>query len=166
MVDKLKAEDRSRLMARVRQKDTKPEIFVRRILHRSGLRFRLQSKQLPGSPDIVMKRWKKAIFVNGCFWHGHDCHLFKLPATRTDWWKNKVADNRSRDLRATHDLIASNWRVITVWQCAITGKDRLVDSEFTSTLLEAVKSSVAHIEIRGVIRSKNPPRATAPNEVN
>jgi DNA mismatch endonuclease (patch repair protein) len=125
MSDRLTPAERSLRMAAVRQKHTGPEIFVRRLLHRSGFRFKLSNQQLPGSPDILLMRWRKAIFVNGCFWHGHYCHLFKLPATRTAWWAEKVDGNRLRDRRVEAALINAGWLVVTVWQCALKGKHKL-----------------------------------------
>lgn len=153
MVDKLTPAERSRRMAAVRQKDTVAEIIVRKILYRAGFRYRLQNRHLPGSPDIVLLRWRKAIFVHGCFWHGHDCSLFKLPATRTEWWAAKVEGNRARDRRAESALIESGWRVVTVWQCAFKGVDRLGDRVLRAALINAIGSSSPSIEVRGTLRA-------------
>ncbi|WP_052143084.1 very short patch repair endonuclease [Burkholderia gladioli] len=118
MVDRLTVENRSRLMARVRQRDTQPEMAVRRALHKMGFRFRLHRKDLPGCPDIVLPRFRLAIFVHGCFWHQHaGCGKAKLPSTRTDWWAAKLEKNTLRDQRAVGLLEQSGWRAEIVWEC-------------------------------------------------
>lgn len=136
-------------MARVRRRDTEPERVVRRLLHRNGFRFRVCTKALPGSPDVALPKWQTAIFVHGCFWHGHDCHLYKLPATRPDWWATKVAANVQRDQRKRNELIACAWKVVTVWQCAIQGKARLKPLALLRQLNRAVRGRRLSTEIRG-----------------
>ncbi|WP_231725104.1 very short patch repair endonuclease [Thalassovita mediterranea] len=92
-------------MSGIKGKDTKPEILVRQLLHRAGYRFRLHRKDLPGRPDLVLSRYNTALFVNGCFWHGHeDCHLFRLPKSRQDFWEVKISGNKARDLRKQTEL--------------------------------------------------------------
>lgn len=108
-------------MAAVRGKDTKPELIIRRGLHRLGFRYRLQAKDLPGKPDLVLPRHGAVIFVHGCFWHGHDCPLFRLPATRTEFWRGKIASNVLRDRKNLDALHRKNWRVAVVWECACRG---------------------------------------------
>ena len=93
------ATHRSWNMSRIRSKDTKPEILVRKAIHAKGYRFRLHEKKLPGKPDLVLAKHRLVIFVNGCFWHGHDCHLFKWPKSRVDFWKEKISGNKNRDLK-------------------------------------------------------------------
>lgn len=111
---------RSEMMAGIRSKNTKPEVRVRRVLFAGGYRFRLHRKDLPGSPDIVLPGRKVAIFVNGCFWHGHsECSLAKLPATRAEFWREKLARNRERDHAAESALQRQGWRVLVVWECFI-----------------------------------------------
>jgi DNA mismatch endonuclease (patch repair protein) len=111
-------ERRSRLMARVRQRDTKPEMSVRRAAHALGFRFRLQRRDLPGRPDLVFPRLRKALFVHGCFWHSHpSCKAATIPKTRTEYWNAKLADNRSRDRRVEAALKATGWEVGVVWEC-------------------------------------------------
>lgn len=118
MVDTLTKEARSALMAKVRGKDTKPELVVRRTLHALGYRYRLQAQELPGRPDIVMRPRQKAIFVHGCFWHRHpDCRLASTPKTRTEFWKRKFEANVERDRRNIEVLVADGWRVLIVWEC-------------------------------------------------
>jgi DNA mismatch endonuclease (patch repair protein) len=108
------------MMAGIRGRDTKPEILLRSGLHRLGLRFSLKSKLL-GRPDIVLPRWRVAVFFHGCFWHGHDCPLFRLPSTRTGFWREKIGSNRERDGRVLESLLADGWRVAIVRECAIRG---------------------------------------------
>lgn len=110
---------RSRMMAGIRGRNTKPEILVRSLLHRQGFRFRLNVRELPGTPDIVLPRYRAAIFVHGCFWHGHDCPLYRLPGTRTGFWKDKIDRNRSNDQKASAALLAASWRVAVIWECAL-----------------------------------------------
>lgn len=124
MADRLTPERRSALMARIGPKNTKPELTVRRLLHAAGWRYRLHRKGLPGTPDIVFGRLKAALFVHGCFWHGHRCKLGRLPKTRPEFWSEKIAGNRSRDARKVDELVEQGWRVMTVWQCCLKDPDR------------------------------------------
>lgn len=112
-------------MSRIRGKNTKPEMIVRRGLHALGLRYRLHDRQLPGSPDLVFTGRRAAIFVHGCFWHGHDCPLFRLPSTRTDFWSAKIERNRERDAQALEALHSGGWRSLVIWECALRGRGRL-----------------------------------------
>lgn len=101
MVDIVDVSTRSRMMAGIKNRNTKPEILIRKLLHKKGFRFRLHVKDLPGKPDIVLPKYKALIFVNGCFWHGHiNCHLFKLPATRTEFWQAKITRNQANDCKS------------------------------------------------------------------
>jgi DNA mismatch endonuclease (patch repair protein) len=119
-VDKLTPEQRSRHMRGIRQRNTTPEVAVRKLLHSLGFRYRLNDRSLPGSPDIVFRKRRKVIFVHGCFWHGHyDCKLATLPKSRTQFWLDKFAANRERDARVADDLTQSGWNVLTVWQCQL-----------------------------------------------
>ncbi len=125
MTDIVDRTTRSRMMSGIRATNTKPEIRVRSLLHRRGFRFRLHARDLPGKPDIVLPRFRAAILVHGCFWHGHDCHLFKMPSTRRDFWQAKIDRNRENDRRALAGLRAAGWRVATVWECALKGRARM-----------------------------------------
>ena len=116
-------EQRHRCMSRIRGRDTKPELVVRRWLWHQGFRYRLYVKSLPGRPDIVMRKWRTAIFVNGCFWHGHDCQRHR-PATNAQFWKEKIERNRERDERNQSLLRAAGWHVIVVWECQLSPKRR------------------------------------------
>lgn len=107
-------------MAGIRGKDTKPELELRRALHAQGLRFRLHDSRLPGRPDLVLPRWQAAVFVHGCFWHRHSgCRFATTPATRPEFWSAKFAANTERDARNVEKLALQDWRVATVWECAL-----------------------------------------------
>ncbi|MBV6808698.1 very short patch repair endonuclease [Xanthomonas campestris pv. pennamericanum] len=125
MVDVLTPDQRRLNMSRIRGRDTRPEMIIRRGLHALGFRYRLQDRTLPGRPDLVFPRYRAVIFVNGCFWHGHDCPLFRLPATRQNFWETKISVNRMRDERATKNLSERGWRVATVWECSLKGSAKL-----------------------------------------
>jgi DNA mismatch endonuclease, patch repair protein len=124
-MDIVSPEKRSEMMSGIRSKDTKPEIIIRKALYALGFRYRLHSRNVPGKPDLVLKKYNAVIFIHGCFWHGHSCHLFKLPKTRTEFWKNKIETNQSRDEKVMKELHESGWRVATVWECALRGKNRM-----------------------------------------
>lgn len=107
-------------MSRIRGKDTKPEIAVRKMLHAAGFRFRLHVKELPGKPDIVLPKWKTVVFVHGCFWHRHEgCKDTTTPKTRTDWWLEKFNKNVANDLKKRRDLEDAGWKVLVVWECEV-----------------------------------------------
>lgn len=123
MVDIVLPEVRARMMSAIKSKNTKPEMVIRCGLHALGFRYKLHDPSLPGKPDLVFPKYRAIILVNGCFWHMHGCDLFKLPATRTDFWLNKLERNRSRDLQNIRTYMDSGWRVLIVWECALKGKD-------------------------------------------
>lgn len=126
-MDKLNEKQRSWLMSRVRRTNTRPEIVVRRILHRLGLRFRLHAKKLPGRPDIVLSRWRIVIFVHGCFWHRHNgCSKTTTPSSNKGFWLDKFATNVKRDKRCRRQLRDAGWRVIVVWECETYDVEKLV----------------------------------------
>ncbi|MNZ90184.1 Very short patch repair protein [compost metagenome] len=127
-MDRLTPEHRSWLMSRVGSKDTKPELVVRRLVFAMGYRYRLHSKHLPGSPDLVFPGRKKVIFVNGCFWHGHlGCRYGRLPKSRVEFWQAKIDRNRERDRENIASLEADGWRVLTVWQCELKDIETLAN---------------------------------------
>lgn len=126
MSSSLSPQQRSALMARITRNNTKPELRVRGLLHGLGYRFRIQLSNVPGRPDIAFPRRKKAIFVNGCFWHAHDgCRLFKLPKTRTEFWSQKFAANRERDTRLLAAARSQGWDCIVLWECEILSGSNL-----------------------------------------
>lgn len=123
---------RSRMMSGIRGKNTKPELIVRHALHRRGFRYRLHDKGLPGKPDLVLPKFRAVIFVNGCFWHGHTCHLAKSPTQNAQFWQKKISDNQARDERSHASLLAAGWRVMVIWECALKGaKQRAKLGEIT-----------------------------------
>ncbi len=136
-------------MAGIRGKNTRPEIVVRGILHRRGFRFRIHAAKLPGKPDIVLPKFHAVILVHGCFWHGHDCPLFKWPATRPDFWKGKIERNRTNDKKATDALLLAGWRVGTVWECAMKGVSRLGNECIGTRLASWLQGEDRTLEIRG-----------------
>jgi DNA mismatch endonuclease (patch repair protein) len=123
MADVLTPQQRSELMSRIRGRDTRPELALRSLLHRLGYRFTVngpKNKTLPGKPDIVLPKYRTVIFVNGCFWHGHEhCPAFRLPATRREWWTAKIKGNKQRDLLSENALRDLGWHVVTIWECAL-----------------------------------------------
>ncbi len=140
---------RSRMMAGIRGGDTKPELFLRKALHARGFRFRLRDPALPGKPDIVLPRYRAVIFVHGCFWHGHDCHLFKWPSTRPEFWRQKIARNRQVDARTRAALSEAGWRQAIVWECALKGRTRLAPEDIISVCSDWLRSGQQCCEIRG-----------------
>jgi DNA mismatch endonuclease (patch repair protein) len=122
MTDIVTPERRSALMARIRRTGTKPEMVVRRGLHRFGFRYITDCRALPGRPDIVFPKYEAAIMVHGCFWHGHNCDLFQLPRTRPDFWLTKISGNRERDRRTIKSLNEKGFRVLVIWECALRGR--------------------------------------------
>lgn len=135
-------EQRSAVMRRVKGRDTTPELAVRRILRTAGIGYRLGGAGLPGKPDVVMKGRRTAVFVHGCFWHGHDCPRgARQPKANADYWIAKIGRNRARDAAAGDALLASGWRVITVWECAMKAPD------FADRLLAAVRGQAAAVSI-------------------
>ncbi len=129
MVDIYSKDKRSLIMSRVKGTNTKPEVQIRKILHKLGYRFRLRSTKLPGKPDIMLPKYKKVILVNGCFWHGHeDCKRAKLPSSNRLFWMKKIEKNRLRDKRVINELRLLGWNTLTIWQCKMKNIDEIVDS--------------------------------------
>jgi DNA mismatch endonuclease (patch repair protein) len=125
MADVVDKTTRSRMMSGIRGKDTKPEILLRKGLFAKGFRFRLHDRRLPGKPDIVFPRFKAVILAHGCFWHEHNCPLFKWPSSNVKFWKTKIERNREVDRMARETLVARGWRILTVWECALKGPGKL-----------------------------------------
>lgn len=137
------------MMSRIRNKDTKPELIVRKGLHAMGYRYRLHDRRLAGKPDLVFRSRRAVIFINGCFWHGHDCHLFKWPNSRAEWWKAKISRNREKDAQNLARLTSANWRVLTVWECALKGKKQYSTSQLLNEIAEWLEGSQEKKIIRG-----------------
>jgi len=114
-------------MSGIGSKDTRPEMIVRKGLHSQGFRYKLHVSNLPGKPDLVFPRHHAVIFVHGCFWHGHDCRLFKWPSTHEEFWRDKIKRNRQKDVEARAALFAAGWRVGIVWECSLRGAKRDID---------------------------------------
>lgn len=140
-------------MAAVRSRNTKPEVLVRKLLHSAGFRFRLHDTRMPGEPDMVFPRYKAVIFVHGCFWHGHDCHLFRAPSTRPEFWLGKINVNRRRDQSVLYLLAEKGWRTATIWECALKGKSRLAHQQLIDRCRSWLVADQALMEIRGLAKS-------------
>lgn len=138
MADIKTKEERSQNMAAIRSKNTKPEMLVRKYLFSRGLRFRVQVRKLPGTPDIVLPKYNTVIFVNGCFWHGHEeCKYFRLPKSNVEFWKEKIERNIERDKESTQALLDLGWKVIRVWECDIrkgAGREEYLDQLYDSII--------------------------------
>lgn len=142
MTDVLTKKQRHYNMAAIHGKDTKPEILVRKFLFSRGFRYRLNHPRLPGHPDLVLRKYRTVIFVNGCFWHGHEnCKYFRLPKTNIDFWKNKIERNKERDKKEQCQLAAMGWHCITVWECQLKPKVR-------NKTLESLAYTLNHIYLK------------------
>ncbi len=150
MADIVSAEKRSRMMAGIRGKNTKPELVIRKALHQQGFRYRLHAKDLPGKPDLVFPRYKAVILVNGCFWHGHGCHLFKWPSSREEFWKRKITRNKEKDTENLEAMKKAGWRVLTAWECALKGKTRRPLDEVTGAMATWLKTGGSVCAIEGL----------------
>ena len=157
-MDKLSPQQRHNNMASIRSKDTKPEMIVRRGLWERGFRYRLNHKRLPGHPDLVLRKYRTCIFVNGCFWHGHlvDLKVFensdccKIPKTNRDFWVAKIRRNQERDTRVQHELAAMGWHSITIWECELKPKiqEKTLESlAYTLNRIFLQDHSIRHYEI-------------------
>lgn len=138
-MDRLTKEQRHRCMSAIRGKNTKPEMVVRKFLFGRGFRYRLNHPRLPGHPDIVLRKYRTVIFVNGCFWHGHDnCKYYRLPKTNVDFWRKKVERNKKRDVEEQRQLATMGWHCITIWECQLKPKVR-------AQTLESLAFTLNHI---------------------
>ena len=149
MTDIVDPKTRSRMMSGIRGKDTRPELLIRRALHSKGFRFRLHQNHLPGKPDLVFPKWNAVVFINGCFWHLHDCHLFRWPSTRKDFWRQKIECNKRKDEENLHALEDADWRILIIWECALKGKTRLDFAEVISLAENWLRSTEKRMIIRG-----------------
>lgn len=148
-VDIVPATVRSRMMSGIRGKNTKPELAIRSALHRRGFRFRLHRGDLPGKPDIVFTRLNAVLFVHGCFWHGHECDLFRWPKSREEFWREKIGKNIERDQHQRKILAEAGWRIGTIWECALKGKTRLPFESVVDQCAIWLKSDVRTLEVSG-----------------
>lgn len=149
MADVVNQLKRKEMMAGIRNKNTRPEMLIRKALFARGYRYRLHHKSLPGKPDIVLSRYKATIFINGCFWHCHDCHLFKWPQSRTAFWKTKIDANKARDAKTKTALLAAGWRILVVWECALKGKTRQQPQDVFDQIEAWISSSTPYQVICG-----------------
>ena len=149
LTDTVNSAKRSQIMSRVRGKDTKPELLIRRELHAKGFRYRLHDRKLPGKPDLVFPKYKSIIFIHGCFWHGHSCHMFRRPSSHTEYWNRKFARNIERDKRNYRYLEDKGWRILTIWECALSGRTRLPLENVIDMASDWLLFKTAHMEIRG-----------------
>ncbi len=150
MADVVDQKTRSRMMSGIRGKDTKPELIIRKKLHALGFRYKLHDRKLPGKPDMVFPKYNAVIFVNGCFWHGHNCHLFKWPGSREEFWRKKITRTKEKDQENIEELLKRGWRVLQIWECAIKGKERLLLDKVIEDAVIWLKSSQKRLDIRGV----------------
>lgn len=149
MTDTVDHVTRSRMMTGIKSKNTKPELLIRSLLHKNGFRFRLHEKKLYGKPDIVLPKYKAIIFVNGCFWHGHEnCIFFRLPSTREEFWKEKILKNHNNDTKNIKALLQDDWRIAIIWECSIRGKNKN-PMDVINRLTQWLLSSDNFLEITG-----------------
>jgi len=144
-------------MSGIRGKNTKPEMMIRRALHARGFRYRIHCKDLPGKPDMCFPKYRAVIFVHGCFWHGHGCHLFKWPSTRPEFWREKIGRNRVVDEAAAMELHKLGWRVGLVWECAIKGRTRYEMPEIIGRLEDWLHGTTRYLDVAGRYLNEQPP---------
>ena len=161
MVDVHSPPARKRNMEAIRHKDTKPEMLIRRGLHARGFRYRLHDNRLPGKPDLVFPKYRAAVFVHGCFWHRHDCPLFKWPATRRQFWKKKLTRNLERDAEIVEIVRSEGWRVFTIWECSLKGTGRLPVDQVLDRTERWLRSGKPAGDIREMV-SREPKDAREP----
>lgn len=149
MVDIVDSATRSRIMSRIRGKDTKPEIIIRKALFKIGIRFRIHGKLLPGKPDLVLKKYSAVIFVHGCFWHGHDCPHFRMPSSNRAFWKKKIKGNQKNDQRHLQELKEGGWRVLLIWECSTRGAGHDAPEKVAQKAVTWLKSKSTFKQIRG-----------------
>lgn len=139
MADIVDASTRSMMMSRVKSKDTRQEVEIRKRLFALGFRYRLHVSKLPGKPDIVLRKYKAAIFIHGCFWHVHDCSLFRWPTSKKAFWKKKLAGNRKRDIENIESLKKLGWRILVIWECSFRGAGKKREKEIDTLVIKTGK---------------------------
>lgn len=155
MVDTVDIQTRSRTMAAIKGKNTKPEILLRKAIHARGYRYRLHVINLPGKPDMVFPKYVAVIFMHGCFWHGHDCHIFKMPKSNVDFWKSKISRNKERDIEVEKKLISMGWRVGVIWECALQGKTRINFDDLLELIEAWLHSKDNKLTLHGLLQDTN-----------
>lgn len=150
MTDIVDSKTRSRMMSGIRGKNTKPELIIRKELHKKGFRYKIHDDKLPGKPDIVLPKYNSIIFINGCFWHGHMCHLFKYPNTRKEFWFMKINNTKEKDLENINALLKAKWRVLLIWECAYKGTRKLPIDKLIEKISKWINSDTNYLEIEGV----------------
>ena len=149
MVDIVPADVRSRMMSGIRGKNTRPEMLIRKGLFALGLRYRVHGKRLPGRPDLVFHKYKSVVLVDGCFWHGHVCPLFKWPSSNVDFWRNKILRNRELDRVNSKSLKSQGWRIFRIWECALKGPSKRPLEEVVTRTASWIRTGAASNELRG-----------------
>ncbi len=149
MTDIVDPATRSIMMSNIRNKDTRPELLLRKGLFKKGFRYSLHSPTIPGKPDIILQKYNALIFVNGCFWHGHECNLFKWPKTRSDFWKQKITGNKERDAKNQKKCRNLGWRVLIVWECAMKGKLKQPPEKIIDLVSDWINSKNSFMEVSG-----------------
>ena len=150
MADIVSTQVRSRMMSGIRSKNTKPEMIIRRGLHACGFRYRLHNAALPGKPDLVFASRRAIILIHGCFWHAHGCHLFRWPSSRKQFWQRKLLGNQLRDVAVRAALQAENWRILTIWECALKGSAKRPANEVVQYAAKWLQSGTDCREIQGI----------------
>ena len=149
MADTVDSLTRSRIMSKIKGKNTSIEIKIRKALFSKGYRYRIYDKKLPGHPDMAFPKFHAVIFINGCFWHAHDCRRFKIPDTNKEFWVRKFENNKLRDIRTTKDLLEIGWRVLIVWECSLKGKGKKNLDTLIGQIESWLSGSTDYAEISG-----------------
>ncbi len=153
MTDVVDKATRSRMMSGIKGKDTQLELIIRKELHKLGYRYKLHQKRMTGKPDLVFPKYNAILFINGCFWHGHDCHLFKYPATQKEFWNEKLNKTKETDAQNISLLMKDGWRVLKIWECSLKGIEKIGLEEVISHTTAWLVSDNNFLEIRGIARN-------------
>ena len=148
-MDIMDSKTRSHVMSKICATNTKPELKIRKALFSYGYRYRLHRKDLPGKPDIVLPKYNAIIFVHGCFWHGHNCELFRMPKTRPEFWKKKINSNLERDARVREDLLLRGWRILEIWECALRRRAQVELDTLVLGVCDWLASDKVSMHLRG-----------------
>lgn len=148
-MEKFSKEERSYVMSRVKSKDTAPELLIRKSIHRLGLRYKLHDSKLPGKPDLVFPKYHAVVFIHGCFWHGHDCGRTGIPKNNREFWAEKIERNKRNDNKHITTLTNTKWRALTVWECAIQGKNKIKIDDLAGLIRDWLLSGKIYGAIEG-----------------